>query len=107
MASPHVFLIGGATAFALGRTAADEAELLTLVTAPEYRRQGLARRCLAAFEAEAAQRGATVSLLEVAADNHAACDLYASAGYNEAGRRRGYYDSSTDALILRKKIASS
>ncbi|SHL38214.1 ribosomal-protein-alanine N-acetyltransferase [Roseovarius marisflavi] len=106
--SPLVFALGDARAFALGRAIADEAELLTLATDPDHRRKGLARACLAAFEASAQARGARTAFLEVAADNAEARALYDKAGYGQTARRKGYYarrDSGpVDALILQKSI---
>lgn len=106
--SDHVFSLGDARAFALGRVVADEAELLTLATDPVHRRMGLARGRLRAFEAEAALRDATTAFLEVAEDNAAARALYVASGYAETGRRKGYYTSkpggTVDALLLRKPL---
>jgi len=106
--SPHVFAVGDARAFALGRTITDEAELLTLATDPAHRRAGLARAALAAFEARARARGALRGFLEVAAGNTAARALYAEAGWREGARRRGYYPGpggeAEDALVLEKHL---
>ena len=106
--SPHVFAVTQAAAFALGRSAADEAELLTLAVAPEARRQGAATALVAAFEAEALRRSATTAFLEVAADNIAAQALYRMCGYAQAGLRPRYYRApdggAVDALILRKAL---
>lgn len=94
--------------FALGRTIADEAELLTLAVDPSTRRVGIGRTLLAAYEAKARETGAAESFLEVAQDNLAAIHLYSSAGYTESGKRRGYYrdndGNSVDALIMRKAL---
>ncbi|NCO87237.1 MAG: GNAT family N-acetyltransferase [Rhodobacterales bacterium] len=102
-------LTGDTRAFVLGRVTLDEAEVLTLATAPAYRRQGLARAALAAFEAAAQARGATTVFLEVAEDNAPARALYAAQGYAPAGRRPGYYATGTGtpvaALVLRKTLA--
>lgn len=104
--SPGVFVCAEPQGFALGRAVADEAELLTLCTAPQARRQGLGRRLLAGFEARAGALGARHLHLEVAADNTGARALYAAAGWREAGRRRGYYarpaGPAVDALLLCK-----
>lgn len=98
-------------AFGMARVAADEAEVLTVVTAAAARRQGHARALLAALEREAALLGACTMFLEVAADNAAARRLYDAGGYVEAGRRKGYYQRSgaggVDALVLRKALPSA
>lgn len=109
LAAPGVFVLGDATGFALGRVAADEAELLTVAVAPAARRRGRGRHWLRAFEAEAARRGAETGFLEVAEKNAAARALYAAEGWAEVGRRRGYYalpgGGRSDALVLRKCLA--
>lgn len=108
LATPGTFAVTEAAGLALGRVVLDEAELLTLAVHPDRRRAGLGRRCLAAYEAEAERRGATVSHLEVAAGNGAAIALYEAAGYGLAGRRRGYYEAPDgrreDALLYRKTL---
>ena len=106
--SDLVFATHGPHGFALGRVIAGEAELLTLATHPDHQRQGVARACLAGYEAEAQGRGAGVSFLEVAADNAAALGLYLSAGYAQAAVRAGYYKRAgaapVDAVIMRKAV---
>lgn len=107
---PKSLLVSYGEAFVLGRVIADEAEILTLATDPGHWRQGLARRCLADFEAACGVRGARFVFLEVAADNAAASALYDSAGYTMIGRRRDYYarngKSPVDALMLRKELGT-
>lgn len=94
--------------FALYRTAADEAELLTIAVLPGDRRAGLGAGLLSACEAGARAAGAARIFLEVAAGNAAARALYARAGYRECGRRRGYYlhadGARDDALVLSKPL---
>ncbi|WP_332640221.1 GNAT family N-acetyltransferase [Brevundimonas sp.] len=95
--------------FILMRTAADEAEILTLAVRPGARRRGLGAELVARGAAEAAARGATRLFLEVADDNAAARALYARAGFAEAGRRPRYYarpdGSRRDALLLALNLA--
>jgi ribosomal-protein-alanine N-acetyltransferase len=104
LADPNTLVVRETSGFALGRVIVDEAELLTLAVAPEQRRKGVALRMLLNLEQAAKSRGAATCFLEVAASNTPAIALYHSAGYREAGRRRGYYkqaDGMTeDALIL-------
>ncbi len=106
--SPHCCLCAGPRGFALSRVIAGEAELLTLATDPDHRRQGVAARLLHDVEAAGARRGAQRQFLEVAADNAVARALYAAAGYRQTGRRAGYYARSgsapVDALVLTKDL---
>lgn len=99
LTSPHVFVTGDTRAFALGRVIADEAELLTIATDPGHRRAGLARTTLNAFHQTACARGATTVFLDVAADNTPARALYAAAGYDQTGLRKGYYRNPTGAVV--------
>lgn len=106
--SGHVFVVGDSRAFAVVRALADEAEVLTLATHPDHRRDGFAQSVLSLLETEAARRGATRLFLEVAEDNAAARALYAGAGYRETARRAKYYARPdgvhSDALILEKHL---
>ena len=96
-------IAGEARAFIIVRVAADECEILSLGTRPSSRRLGFARVLIEAAGAEARRRGARRMFLEVAADNLAAHDLYADAGFAPVGRRPGYYIRAADradAIIL-------
>ena len=97
---------GDDRAFALYRIAADEAELLTIATRPDARRRGHARSVLREVEALARSAGAARLFLEVAETNLPARALYASAGFEEVGRRVDYYrlrDGMRDAAIVMEK----
>jgi ribosomal-protein-alanine N-acetyltransferase len=96
--------ITGADGFALARTAADEAELLTLAVAPNSRGRGLGAYLLGRIETQAAAQDATRIFLEVHAGNAPALRLYSSAGYRQIGRRRDYYAPGRDALVLSKEL---
>jgi [ribosomal protein S18]-alanine N-acetyltransferase len=114
LVSPGVFAltaragntVGG---FILARAIAGEAEVLTLAVDPVLRRRGIARALVEAAIAAAEVAGAEAVFLEVAADNPAAIALYQAAGFEAAGRRRGYYprpgDAAIDALVLRRAIS--
>lgn len=110
-AEPTTICTARAEAFALGRCAAGEAELLTLAVAPEARRAGLATALVREFEAEAMRRGGETAFLEVAADNAPARALYRRLGYAVAGRRPGYYRragaAAVDALVLRRSLVAA
>ncbi|MEX0285362.1 MAG: GNAT family N-acetyltransferase [Paracoccaceae bacterium] len=108
LSQPTVFACGDARAFALIRVVADEAELLTIATAPQHQRQGQARRIMSDWHAKAAQRGAIRAILEVAEDNIEARALYASCGYSECARRPEYYatagGSYVDAILMDRQL---
>lgn len=107
-ATRGIHLTGDSGCFILGRVLFGEAEILTLATHPDYRRQGRARACLAAFEAEVRAQGAETVFLEVSVLNLAAAALYAAAGYVQIGRRSAYYleadGTRSDALVLSKTL---
>lgn len=79
----------------------EEAHITLLAIHPAYQRQGLGQVLLCALLQSAWQRGLEWATLEVRATNQAAIALYQKFGFQEVGRRKGYYqDSGEDALIL-------
>lgn len=81
---------------------ADEAHLLRIVSHPERRRAGLGRALLSSVLRRSASAGCRSVFLEVAAGNTAAVGLYRSLGFEEVGRRVGYYrHPPDDALTMR------
>jgi ribosomal-protein-alanine N-acetyltransferase len=89
--------------FSLFRTVAGDAELLLLAVSPTSRRRGVGRRLLEHFVERAISDGATRVHLEVR-DGNPAIEMYRSAGFEAAGRRRNYYrgtdGSQFDALTF-------
>ena len=90
--------------FIIGQLAADEAEIISVASAPDWQRAGLGRMLVEGL-VRAARRGEAKRLfLEVADDNVAARALYRSLGFSEVGRRKGYYvranGPAVDALVL-------
>lgn len=80
---------------------ADEMHLMNLAVHPAHRRRGLARSLLQEALVQARSRDVAVAWLEVRPSNTAALALYQSFGFQEIGRRPGYYrDSGEDALLL-------
>lgn len=90
---------------AVCQVAADEAELLTLAVRPAHRRQGGARRLLAAVIDLVRKRGARMLFLDVGVDNPAARSLYESQGFRPVGERRAYYQRGqappADGIVMR------
>jgi ribosomal-protein-alanine N-acetyltransferase len=106
LATPGAYgLIDPAGGIILTRHAADEAEILTLATLPEARRQGIAARLLDAALQQAAARSVVRMFLEVSAGNLAARGLYETAGFVACGRRRRYYPDGSDALVLQRPLS--
>jgi len=83
--------------------AVGEAHLLNLCIHPEWQGHGLGRRLLARLLEIARRRQADTTFLEVRVSNEPARRLYDRAGFNEIGRRRGYYPTEQgreDAIVL-------
>lgn len=84
---------------------ADEGEIANLAVAPEGWGQGIGRALLDAAMVEGFAREARTMYLEVREGNERARRLYASAGFEEVGRRRGYYRRPVeDAIVLRRTL---
>lgn len=86
-----------AAGLALGRRIADEAELLTVGVAPDYRRQGLGAALVRAVASVVPL--ARLLHLEVGADNPPALTLYRTMGFAQVGRRKDYYRRSDGRLV--------
>ncbi|MEJ5944395.1 ribosomal protein S18-alanine N-acetyltransferase [Pseudokineococcus basanitobsidens] len=83
--------------------AGPDADVQTVATAPAARGRGLGDALLRACEQHAERAGAAALLLEVDATNAAARRLYARHGFELLARRRDYYGSGADALVLRRR----
>jgi len=105
--APGAFsLLAEGEGFILCRVIAGEAEVLTLAVAPAARRRGVGRALVEAAAALAHAAGSRTMFLEVADGNDPALALYAAAGFETVGRRRGYYASGADALVMRRDLNS-
>ena len=94
---------GGIRAYAILMPTADEAELLNIGVAQAEQRKGLGRAMLAEMLNLARAKQLRRVFLEVRSSNAAAIALYRSAGFNEIGIRRDYYQNtngSEDALVM-------
>ena len=105
---PLSFTLFESGGFMIGRTVADEAEILTVAVDPAARRHGIGARLVQGFITCAKIRGATTAFLEVAADNTPAISLYLQAGFAKVGLRRGYYArppaGTIDAVIMSRAL---
>jgi ribosomal-protein-alanine N-acetyltransferase len=106
----HVARSGrSAAGFIMSRSAADEAEILSVAVGRSWRGRGLARALLTAHLRRLAGLGIRTVFLEVDESNLPAIRLYARAGFREVSRRANYYPSENGkaaaALILRRDLA--
>jgi [ribosomal protein S18]-alanine N-acetyltransferase len=89
--------------FVLSRIAADEAEILTMAVAQEWRSRGVATLLLAPHLSGLAANRVNRLFLEVEAENAAALALYANFGFRRVGERESYYrtaDASFKGALL-------
>jgi ribosomal-protein-alanine N-acetyltransferase len=95
--------------FAISRTAADEAEILSIAIASGYRGRGLSRHLLLTHLGHLAGRGVATVFLEVEENNQPARRLYDRAGFVVAGRRERYYREAggqeLTALVMRRDLS--
>jgi ribosomal-protein-alanine N-acetyltransferase len=87
----------------LAVTGPGEAWVNNIAVRRDRQRHGIGRRLLETLLEHARTHQARSVLLEVAADNKAAQNLYDAYGFAVVGLRRGYYQpSNTDALVMRR-----
>ena len=82
----------------------DEGYIDNVAVRPDCRRQGIADRLLDVFCRFGEEKLAFLTL-EVRPSNEAAVALYRKHGFQEAGRRRDYYEApKEDALLLTRQF---
>ncbi len=87
----------------LAVTGPAEAWINNIAVKRDHHCRGIGRRLLEALLERARGSGARSVLLEVAADNKPAQNLYDAYGFTVVGLRRHYYQpSNTDALVMRR-----
>lgn len=104
--SSHTHLTRATHGFALWRSIAGEAELLTLAVLPAHQGQGIGRHLMHDWMTQASD-GADTAFLDVARDNLAACALYARFGFATVATRPRYYaraQGAADALVMRAPL---
>ena len=108
LASPFAFVLTEPDGFLIGRVVAGEAELLTLAVDPKARQRGTGGRLVDAFLTHAQALGAESVFLEVSAANLPAKSLYARKGFEQQGKRLGYYQTPEgerlDAMVLVRRF---
>lgn len=79
----------------------DEAHIATIATHTAWRGRRIGERILINLMREAQRRKAVLVTLEVRISNSVAQNLYLKYGFEEVGRRKGYYqDNLEDALLM-------
>jgi ribosomal-protein-alanine N-acetyltransferase len=109
-AGHHCWVIelrGAPIGYSVAAIAAGEAHLLNLSVALERQRQGFGTELLRFMMKLVHDYGAQRVFLEVRPSNTAARALYARAGFDEIGVRRGYYPAAPgreDAIVLERVL---
>jgi ribosomal-protein-alanine N-acetyltransferase len=86
--------------FLVARHLASEWELENIVVAPTARRQGLGKRLLEALFSAVRETNGGPVFLEVRESNAAARSLYERSGFEQTGRRKGYYADPVEDAVL-------
>lgn len=98
----------GLAGFVLVQVVAGEADVMTIATAPESRREGIASALLTGIIGALGETGVSRLTLEVAEDNTPARALYRQLGFSEDGRRAKYYTSGrnmpVDAILMSLRV---
>ncbi len=98
-----------AVGFVLSRMAADEEELLLIAVLPQFRGRGLGEHLIDHLRARAERRGVSRIFLEMR-HNNPAKRLYEIVGFQQIGKRPGYYRMANgkklDALTFGLSINS-
>lgn len=106
---PRVALVaevaGELVGFAVASVVEPEAELESIGVAEGWQRRGIGLELFAGIEAALRQDGVHRVALEVRASNEPALGLYRRLGFEDVGRRPGYYaDPVEDARVMRKDL---
>jgi [ribosomal protein S18]-alanine N-acetyltransferase len=99
---------GQVMGFIVGRAVAGEWEIENVAISGSARRRGLGSHLLGEFLNLVRARGGREIFLEVRESNRAARELYEKWAFEEAGRRKDYYQNPTeDALVFRLSFPQS
>jgi [ribosomal protein S18]-alanine N-acetyltransferase len=94
-------------AVVLFRRGTRSARLYSIAVAANEAGKGVGSRLLDAAEDAGRKRKAERLHLEVRADNAAAIRFYRQKGYQETGRRDGYYEDGMSALLFSRPLATA
>ena len=88
--------------------AGTDSDILSFCVDPAFRRRGIASTLIRRLSFDIARLGVETLFLEVGIGNAAAVALYRGHGFEDCGRRPGYYDTPAgpqDALVMRLSLA--
>lgn len=88
------------------RYVGSEGDVNTIAVDERHQRGGIGGSLMNWMESTAYDLGVRHLFLEVRSDNEPALAMYASRGYERIDRRRNYYASGVDALVMRKKLTA-
>jgi ribosomal-protein-alanine N-acetyltransferase len=86
--------------FISGRRVLEEGEILNLAVQPRTRRSGVAKALLEALLEEFRREEVLQVFLEVRESNEAAIAFYQKFGFEQTGKRRGYYREPEEAALV-------
>ena len=96
---------GEVVGFAVASLLPPQAELETIAVVAASQRLGLGSRLFAVLAGDLRAANVKELLLEVRASNQVARSFYHSLGFEETGRRTGYYaDPAEDAVLMQLEI---
>jgi ribosomal-protein-alanine N-acetyltransferase len=96
-------ILGYAGAFSAGHGI--DTDIQTLTVARDFRRKGIGRSLLKLLIEWAQERESPAIFLEVREGNEEASPLYLSEGFEAISRRKRYYATGADAVIMRKALS--
>ncbi len=96
-------IIASDNGFIVWRLVGIEAEIITLGTAPEFRKTGIGEALIGIAMAEIKKSGGQKIFLEVSIQNAPAINLYKKLGFESVGTRPKYYNG-VDAIIMEKTL---
>ena len=91
---------GVLVAYVFGRLIAPEGEIYRIAVRADRRQRGVGYRLLSYALKTERGRGLETTFLEVRSRNTAAISLYRAHGFEEVGRRTGYYQNPADDAII-------
>ena len=93
------------TAYCTLVTVLDEAQIINVATAPDFRGRGYAKEVISAVFEECKKREIAFISLEVRESNDIATKLYTSFGFTIEGKRKDFYKNPKEnALVMIKNL---